>query len=513
MDIAASDEFRALVSSGLFGLDDEPRQPATAAVLTRRSRVAAPASRSRAAALRSRAASPRSRAASLALVATLLAFPGAPHAEEPPPASSGPSFDFSGTQRTRYESLDPQFRKGFDESDDVLALQTSLVFDLKFDVLQFYAEIMDSRAELNDEHSFVTNVVDTLEPIQTYVAWRHKGLFEDRADSTLRVGRMTIDLGKRRLVGRNRYRNTVNNFLGADWLWSDADGRSARLFYVLPMTIQPSDLDSQLDNDAELDHAARGTRLIGAYYQLPPLAGKSVIEAYLLGYDVDAPQSNPTAAAHWIAAGTRAYRAPKPGAWGYEIETIWQQGRAGGTVGGVAHRDLEQRAYFVHAEVSYGFHGAWQPTLLIQYDLASGDHDPNDLKIERFNPLFGARRFDFGPTGIYGVVARSNLSTPGLRLTLVPQPRWQTMFSYRVLQLAEARDQWVGSGWSDPTGQSGRSIGDQLEASFTWAAIEHRLSIETGFALLEYGRFGREVQGTALRGDPRYFYVAATTTF
>jgi len=186
---------------------------------------------------------------------------------------------------------------------------------------------------------------------------------------------------------------------------------------------------------------------------------------------------------------------------------------AGGTVGGVAERNLEQRAYFAHVEAGYGFRGAWQPTLLFQYDLASGDRDPNDASLERFFSLFGSRRFDFGPTGIYGPIARSNVETPGLRLTLVPQPRWQTMFSYRVLKLASARDQWVGSGWSDPTGQSGRSIGNQLEGSFTWAAIEHRLSIETGFALLEYGRFAREVQGAAPRGDPRYFYVAATTTF
>jgi len=489
-----------LVSRRPFGLDGGPRHPATAAVLRRRS-PSRPESRPLF----------RRLSGSGLCAAALLAALGAPRADEA--AAAGPSFNFSGTQRTRYESLDPQFRKGYDESDLALALQTSLVFDVKLDVLQFYAEIMDSRAELNDDHSFTTNVVNTLEPIQAYVAWRHKGMFVDGADSTLRVGRMTIDLGKRRMIARNGYRNAVNTFLGADWLWHDADGRSARLFYVLPMTIEPSDLDSELANDAGLDRTARGTRVIGAYYQFPPLAGKSVVETYLLDYDVDSPATNPTVAAHWAALGARAYRAPTPGAWGYEIEAIWQQGRAGGTDAGVAERNLEQRAYFAHVEAGYGFRGAWQPTLLFQYDLASGDRDPNDDSIERFNGLLGARRFDFGPTSIYGVVFRSNLETPGLRLRLVPQPRLQTMFSYRVLKLASARDQWVGSGWSDPTGRSGRSIGNQLEASFTWAAIERRLSLETGFALLDYGRFGREVQGAALRGDPRYFYFAATTTF
>ena len=105
----------------------------TAAVLSRRS-LADPASRLRAAVL---------------VAAALLASHGAPRADEPPAGSGGPSFDFSGSQRTRYESLDPQFRQGFDGSDRVLALQTTLVFDVKFDALQFYAELMDSRAELN----------------------------------------------------------------------------------------------------------------------------------------------------------------------------------------------------------------------------------------------------------------------------------------------------------------------------------------------------------------------------
>ena len=141
----------------------------------------------------------------------------------------------SGSQRTRYERLDPQFRKGFDDSDQVVALQTSVVFDWSLDAFQFVGEIMDSRGELNDEGSFVTNTVDTLEPIQAYFAWHKKGMFEDSGDSTLRVGRMTLDLGKRRMIARNRYRNTVNNFLGADWSWRDGDGRNLRLFYFQPM--------------------------------------------------------------------------------------------------------------------------------------------------------------------------------------------------------------------------------------------------------------------------------------
>ena len=62
----------------------------------------------------------------------------------------------------------------------------------------------------------------------------------------------------------------------------------------------------------------------------------------------------------------------------------------------------------------------WSPRLIFQYDYASGDDDPNDADNNRFDTLYGARRFDFGPTGIYGPFARANLSTPGMRIKLKP---------------------------------------------------------------------------------------------
>jgi len=429
-------------------------------------------------------------------------------------AGAVPHLKISGSQRTRYERLDPQFRRGFDDSDQVVALQTSVVFDWSYDAFQVVGEIMDSRGELNDEGSFLTNTVDTLEPIQAYVAWHKKGVFEDSGNSTLRVGRFTLDLGKRRLIGRNRYRNTANNFLGADWDWRDSEGRNLRIFYLKPMLIEPADAASQLANDVALDHAARGTRVIGAYYQLPPFADKSVVETYLLDYDVDPPSGNLAVAAHWTAAGARAYRVPKPtGGWGYEAEAVWEWGRAGGTLNGVTRSNLEQNAYLVHLETSFAFDARMRPTLLLRYDYASGDKDPSDTTIERFNSLLGARSFDFGPTNIYGPISRSNINTSSLRLNLAPKARWQSTLAYRWVFLAQARDQWVGSGWSDPTGQSGRTIGKQIEGSFTWTAIPNRLTVEPGFAYLELGRFAHQVQGSAFRGDPLYFYLSITTTF
>lgn len=150
---------------------------------------------------------------------------------------------------------------------------------------------------------------------------------------------------------------------------------------------------------------------------------------------------------------------------------------------------------------------------MLQYDLASGDRDPNDLSIERFNTLFGARRFDFGPTGIYGPFARSNLDTAGVRVTLRPTQRLQAMLALGSFRLAEPRDAWVGVGLRDPSGAAGDSLGRQLEGSFIWDAVPDRLTLETGFALLAAGSFPERTAGAAFRGDSSYCYAALTTTF
>jgi hypothetical protein len=156
---------------------------------------------------------------------------------------------------------------------------------------------------------------------------------------------------------------------------------------------------------------------------------------------------------------------------------------------------------------------ALAPTISLQYDRASGDHNPTDDRNERFNTLFGARRFDFGPTGIYGLAFRSNLETPGVRLTLKPAERWQTMFAYRSFRLAAARDVWVGSGYADPTGAAGKSIGRQLEGDFSVEILPNRLSIEAGAAYDRAGRFARTTAGADFLGNPWYFYAAVTTRF
>ena len=427
-----------------------------------------------------------------------------------PAPAQGNGFDFRGVQRTRYEALDGQITPGLEERDQVLALQTGLRFEARADHLSFVGEILDSRAELNDEGSFVNNtVVNALEPLQAYAAWSASSEREKVA-RTLRVGRMTLDLGKRRVMSRNRFRNTVNNFIGADWERRAGDKGNLHAFYFMPMRQLPTDRASLLDNEFELDRAARDTSVLGAFYLLPKLRDGNLVEVYALDYEAES--GNPENSGDFVSLGARGFRLPEPGRWNYEVEVIVQTGEAGANVAGVPRFDLRHRALFTHFELGYALDGPWKTSIMFQYDRAEGDHDPLDERNERFNTLFGDRRFDFGPTGIYGPFQRSNLETPGIRINVSPTPRWQGMLSYRNMRLASSTDAWVGTGLRDPSGAAGKSLGVQLEASAGWAIIPNRLSLDMGFTALKLGDFARATLEPGQR-DPRYWYAAITTSF
>jgi hypothetical protein len=263
-------------------------------------------------------------------------------------------FEFSGAQRSRYETLDPQFRAGFSNSDQALALQTTLVFSWRRDSWRVGGEIMDSRSYLNDTGSFANGTTtNTLEPIQAYAAWRHGA-------STVRIGRVTQDLGKRRLVARNRYRNTVSSFTGVDWAWTGSEGRAARAFYWVPMRLLPSDQDSVLDNEFEQDRGLRGSSVSGFFYQFATLPNQHRVEAYVFDAEAKAP-NDPAIAFDLVTLGARVYRTPQPSQWNYELEAVLQTGESGGNVAGVARNDLDHDASFFHFEIGYQFDAPGQP--------------------------------------------------------------------------------------------------------------------------------------------------------
>jgi hypothetical protein len=148
----------------------------------------------------------------------------------------------------------------------------------------------------------------------------------------------------------------------------------------------------------------------------------------------------------------------------------------------------------------------WQPILKGQYDYASGDRNPDDNRQDTFDKLYGARRFEFGPTGIYGWIFRSNTSTPGVRLVLQPSSAFEWISAYRWAWLAESRDFWIGTGLRDATGRSGSYLGSQLELRLRFDPRPF-FRLETGYARFFKGSYPERVPGSPGTGDSNYFYI------
>ncbi len=416
----------------------------------------------------------------------------------------------SGDHRVRYELLDDPFRAGRDGRDDVIAIRTRLRAALRLTPwLELGAEIQDSRTELEDPNTPIdTTSVNTLELLEARLTLRGEGPWDGR--TTLRAGRITMDVGSRRFVARNRYRNTANGFDGLDLRWLDDAGRELRAFWMLPVRRLPDEPGRLRHDRVEFDRESVDTQLWGLFGRTP-LARGDALELFVFGLHERDDPSRPTRNRELYTPGFRLLRAPRAGHFDYQVESAIQLGES--RLGTASRQELDHFAHFHHVELGYRFDAPWSPRLALQFDYASGDEDPTDSDNERYDTLFGARRFDFGPTGIYGAFARSNVSTPGLRLQLKPAPTLSAFLAVRGFWLAEERDAWTTAGVVDPSGDAGRHVGTQAELRVRWDVVPGNVRFELGYAHLFAGDFIDDAPNSSRQGDSDYLYTQLSLSF
>ncbi len=119
-------------------------------------------------------------------------------------------FKLSGSVRLRYETLDGQPRAGLPPEDEQLALRSTLFAEYDAGTMRVGAELYDSRAWLERPGSPISaNEVNTFELVQAYLAADFDGVLGEGGKATLQAGRFTMNLGSRRLVAADDYRNTI----------------------------------------------------------------------------------------------------------------------------------------------------------------------------------------------------------------------------------------------------------------------------------------------------------------
>jgi len=415
------------------------------------------------------------------------------------------SLDF----RSRYEYLDDQFRAGRSGDEEIVVLRTLVDTRLRItDWLTVGAEFQDSRAVFKDDALLSTGIVNAAELLRAYGEVTLPDLFGGRFES--RFGRITMDIGSRRLVARNRFRNTLNAFTGVDLEWSGEAGRELRAFWVLPIQRLPSDPESLRKNEVEFDDESLDVQFWGLFGAADlPRIGHG--ELFVYGLHESDSNAQPTRNRRLYTPGWRILRKPAPGRFDYQYEGALQVGESRWTT--TSDQDLDHFAHFQHVEAGYTFAVPWSPRIALQYDYASGDEDPDDDENQRFTTLYGARRFDFGPTGIYGPFARANINTPGIRLQLKPHARVTSFVSYRAYWLASKKDSWTTSGLRDPSGNSGSFVGSQIELRVRFQPLPGNLMLEAGYAHLFAGEFIEKAPNSNDEGDSNYVYTQATLRF
>lgn len=451
----------------------------------------------------------------VSLLASCLAMGAAPALADTPTLQAAigdpDHFTLSGNVRARYEWLDGQARAGLNQSDEQFAVRTIVAAEYTAGRFRIGGELYDSRAYLGKAGSSIsTSDVNALELVQAYVGADLGAPLGPGSKGSVQLGRFTLNLGSRRLVASDDYRNATSGYTGLRLDLKARDGTAGTFVYTLPQVRLPDDLPSLLDNDVHWDKESFDLRLWGGVLAKPKALGKATAELSFFHLQERDSPSRPTRNRDLRTVAARVIRDPEAGKVDFEIEGAYQFGKVRASLAANAPL-LDVAAGFVHADLGYSFRGKAGLRLSLEYDYVSGDG--RGAKYRRFDTLFGMRRADFGPAGIYSTIGRANISTPGIRAEIAPSKRWDAFASYRAMWLASRSDAFSTTGVRDPAGASGSFAGHHVEGRVRYWLVPRFLRAEVNALWLAKGRFLQVAPNAPPTGDTRYLSTALTVSF
>lgn len=444
----------------------------------------------------------------IAIAAAAIVAQAAPAIPAKSPAKPASPLRIEGSIRARLETIAGQARVGANADETLINLRSTLLAEYKDGPIRIGGEVWDSRVTgANAGTPLTTGEVNTLELVQAYVG----------ADVSLgkgtrgavQAGRFVLNLGSRRLVAADDYRNTTNGYTGLRADLATRSGVKATLIYTLPQMRRPDDLPSLLDNRVARDRESFDLVLWGGVASKARLVGQAMGELsfFHLG-ERDAP-GRPTRNRSLDTIGARVIREPAPDASDLEVEGFAQWGTI--RTGLAADATVQPvRAWFVHADVGHSLATRWAPRVSFDLDIASGDRPGG--RYGRFDTLLGMRRADLAPSGLYNAIGRANLISPGIRVEVAPDPRLDGFVSVRPFWLASASDAFSTTGVRDITGGSGRYAGTQLDSRVRYWLKPGRLRFEFDAVLLAKGRFLRDAPNAPPGRVTRYLSWNLTAT-
>ncbi|HEX7260640.1 MAG TPA: alginate export family protein [Luteolibacter sp.] len=394
--------------------------------------------------------------------------------------------------RIRYEHRDNDLQRPTQETNDPFYHRTRGYLGIKdiLDPLRFAVEFQDSRVR----HSGFPKSDDTSGReinewgfIQAFAELHFKDFAE--SDKTLRVqgGRIAFEELDRRLIARNEWRNTTNNFDGFRAVFGDQnDDFQVDAFALQPVVRTPSSSDRANENIwfyGAIGHLRQWSDIITlqpAYFLLdrneePGVTRRHIHTAYLRGYgDIG-----------------------KTG-FDYDLTSAYQFGDANTNATEIGDHD----AQLATAEIGYRLQDEYKSRFSLFGGYASGDASPTDSESNRFERLFGFAR----PWSSNDYITPENIITAKARFEFQPHEKVRVDGGYSIYWLASDTDSFVNANLRDTTGNSGSSIGQELDLRLR-IELDERIDLNVGYAYFLPGDFTEKLG----KGKESHFAYAEAT--
>jgi Alginate export len=411
-------------------------------------------------------------------------------------------WDLGGQFRARLEVKDYfatpgvpgqiDFRKnGGDANDTYLLLRERLHLGYNADWFSLFLEGQDSTSTGDKRNP--TLEAETFNLHQGFVTLGNPKDFPLVA----KIGRQEMAYGDERLIGAFDWNNIGRVFDAAKLRYYCDTGSWVDAF--VSRVVIPRDNDFNFSNNYDT--------LSGLYGSTVTLLPWQESQLYFLARNTSDGSPNYSTGALTPLPSPRDIYTPGfrfkslPGqlaGWDYTVEADYQFGRyvaVSGTVPNVViGKSLNQEAYAAHFDGGYTWIQAYgSPRLGLEYNYASGDHNPKDNQHGTFDTLYPTTHLFAGIMDFY---CWQNIEDARINFTMQPAKKLTAMTSFRGVWLASTSDYFYQANGAPRTGGTpGQGNGYTINPSYSsFVGTEADLVLTyyfTPFAQLQggYGHF------------------------
>ncbi|MDW8380901.1 MAG: alginate export family protein [Verrucomicrobiota bacterium] len=319
----------------------------------------------------------------------------------------------------------------------------------------------------------------------------------------LEVGRIELQYGDERLIGRSDWSNVTRSFDAVRLRFQDAeiwmDAFAGRVV---------------VREDGKFNQSDERDWFWGTYGCIEKLLPWQDTEVYFLGRNTDAGGRARVSSRDIYTIGFRAVsRKTGLGNWDYAIEALHQFGQVNqGT------RNLEQSAWAASAALGYTWKKAWAaPRLGIEYNFSTGDSDPTDGRSQTLDNLFPTNHKHYGTMDVIGW---RNIHDAALRTRIRPLPALTVGVDYHVYWLADTADFFYPQSGPGRNGLGyGRNpaydafLGSELDVELAYTPASW-LNVRAGYGHFFAGDYiDQSKQSLAGATDADWAYLQVTVTF